>query len=585
MNLTTEELQNLSNLLLSVDDNNTRIAFGIMNSQQAFPAELFTETFVIYKLAEDNEIRNSAYHFLEKQARADIAPIIDTNIMLGQRGDVSPTEQTIRKNIDSYVAMSNGLLDGNKMALALYHKYGVGLNFLLKNLSNQLKINLLKSFITGTSFKLNHCALSKIPEELYAFTDLTAIDLSNNKIKTIPAKIKVFEKLESLLLSKNQLNKLNKALATIPNLKTLDISSNKFKEFPPVLAQLKKLEDLNIQELHYTMLGEVYPIPADFTQLKQLKKINSSDNYYSHSGNSISISLSDFPNFTTITSTEDAPLDLNPMNLAKYAYETNGHSEGVFYLFKHCQDRQLIARIIEEQYYDSNKKLLDLKESILDDLPPEIANYDIHHLDFNRSALGSKYYPVGVYSRYSEVPFKTKAEIDATFAVFEHFKTMQSVDLSSNCLLDLPSVLFNWKTLTRLDLRNNRLTTISDKIGNLQGLEYLDLFKNQLKELPASFKLLQNLKVLILGENALSEVPEEIGYLENLEELHFYNPHINLPTMEVEKNIPASFGLLKNLKKIRFYVNGMYYDKDNCKAAYQKRLEELLPDNCLIQLD
>jgi Leucine-rich repeat (LRR) protein len=585
MELTTEDLQNLSELLLSVDDDNTRIAFEIMNSQQAFPKELFTETFVIYKLSEDNEIRNSAYHFLQKQANADITAIFNTNIMLGQRGDVIPTEQTIRKNINSYVAMSNDQLDGNKMALALYHKYGVGLNFLLKNLSDQLKINLLKSFIIGTTFKLNNCSLSKIPEELYAFTNLTEIDLSHNKIKTISAKIKVFKKLESLIISKNQINKLNKVLATLPNLKKLDISSNKFKEFPPVLAKLERLEELNIYELHYTMLGEVYQVPDAFTQLKHLKKINSSGNSYSHMGNRIKISLSDFPNFSTVTSTGDAPLDLRPMHLAKYAYETNGHSEGVFYLFKYCQDRNLITRIIEEQYYDSNKKLLDLKNTILDDLPLEIANYDLHHLDFKHSCLGTQYYPAGLYSRYSEVPFKTKEEIDKLFAVFENFQTIQSVDLSFNCLVEVPSIVFKWDTLARLDLRNNRLTEIPDEIGNLQQLEYLDLFKNNLKELPSSFKSLQNLKVLILGYNALDKVPEEIGYLQNLEELHFYNPHMSLPSAEAAKNIPASFGLLKNLKKIRFYVNGMYYDKDNCKAAYLNRLQELLPDDCKIELD
>jgi len=60
---------------------------------------------------------------------------------------------------------------------------------------------------------------------------------------------------------------------------------------------------------------------------------------------------------------------------------------------------------------------------------------------------------------------------------------------------------------------------------------------------------------------------------------------MNLPTNQAKKNIPASFALLKNLKKIRFYVNGMYYDKDNCKVIYLRRLQELLPDGCKIELD
>ena len=51
MELTTEELQNLSELLLSVDDDNTRIAFGIMNGQQGAFKELLQKplSFINYQ--------------------------------------------------------------------------------------------------------------------------------------------------------------------------------------------------------------------------------------------------------------------------------------------------------------------------------------------------------------------------------------------------------------------------------------------------------------------------------------------------------------------------------------------------------
>lgn len=584
MKLSKEELQNLSNLLLSVDDNNTHIAFEIMNSQKTFPKELFTETFVVYKLTGNLTIKDYASDILYKQATQNITKIMTSNTLLGQRGNVTPTEKTIRKNITFYVDISNGQLDGEKMALALYNKYGVGLNYLLKNLSESLKVRLLKSFITGTSFKLTNCSLSKIPDELYAFTDLTEIDLSHNKIKTIPAKIKVFQKLESLNVSKNQINKLNKALASIPNLKRLNISSNKFKEFPPILSELKNLEELNIHELHYTMPGEVYKVPHAFTRLKSLKKITSSDYYY-HLGNHVNIALADFPNFTTISATGDTALDLTPLKLAEFAYENNGHSEGVFYLFKYSSDRTLISRIIEEQYYNAKEKLFDLKHSMLDDLPPEIANYDIKHLNFKQSRLGAKYYDVGIYSRYYEVPLKTQEELNQLFKVFENFSNIQSVDLSSNVLTSIPTVIFQWSDLKKLDLRDNKLEQIPENLDAWSNLEYLDLYQNKLTKLTKSFKSLQHLKTLILGENPLEKVPDEIGYLENLEELHFRNPHMNLPTDKAGDNIPESFQFLKNLKRINFYVNGMYYDKDGCKAAYKKRLEELLPSGCEITME
>jgi len=584
MQLTPEELENLSSLLLSTDDNNTQIAFEILDAQN-FPKELFTEAFVVFKLSNNEALKQKAAAFLYQQGSNSIFRVMRSDRRLTQKGQIVPTEQTIKKNIDTYVKMSAGELDGMKMALAMYYKYNVGLKYLLDRLPVHLKKDLLRTFITKTSFKLNDCALTTVPIELYDFLELTSIDLSNNRIKTIPTKIKTFLNLETLIVSGNKLTKLNKALIELPNLKYLDISNNKFSTFPSIICQLSQLEHLNIMDLNHLLLGEAISVPPEINQLKNIKTIIAcNDNSGSSQG--LVLDLRNFPNFTTLKSQNEKGLDLSPLQLAEYAYKQNGGSEGVLYLFKYSKNKALIKQIIEEQFYDSKQKLLDLKSTILLYLPPEIRDYEIEQINFSACFLGIEHYAFGTRNTHKNWALLQQLALDKLFSVLEDYSNIKTANLSSNRLAYIPSVVREWTKLTHLDLSHNALENIDDLLDNYINLEILHLRYNKLKELPKELEMLKKLRVLSLSDNIFNTVPAEIGALSSLEELKFNSclqTAYGKDTTIFE--IPDSWANLKRLKKIHFYESRMFHDQDNFRATYQKRLEELLPKSCEIYLE
>lgn len=583
MELSPEELKNLSSLLLSTDDNNTQIAFEILDAQ-TFPKELFTEAFVVFKLSGNEVLKNKAANFLYQQGISSIARIMNSDLRLAQKGQVVPTEQTIKKNIDTYVQMSSGELDGMKMALAMYNKYRVGLKYLLDRLPVDLKKELLKTFISGTTFKLNNCALTKIPTELYDFTELTEIDLSNNKIKTISAKIRAFKQLEYLNISNNSINKLNKALEELPHLKKLDISNNKFIEFPQVICNLKQLEYLNIVDLNHLLLGEAISIPPEFSQLKNIKEMSACNNN-SGSSQGLVIDLKDFPNFTTLKSNNDKGLDLRPLPLAKYAYEQNGRSEGLLYLIKHSKNSQLIRRIIEEQFYHADSKTLDLKQTILLNLPKELEYYDINHLNFSSCYLGIEHYSCGTKNTYRNWALLDQEALDSCFEILAKYSTIKTADLSRNRLAHLPTPMLQWKELRYLDLTHNALKDLSNIFHNYPNLETLHLGYNRLTSLPKDISELKALKVLTLSDNQFDHIPEEIGTLHALEELKFNSCLKTDYNRKTIFEIPDSWTALKNLKKIHFYESRLYHDHDNFRHVYLEQLRHLLPNDCEIYME
>lgn len=583
MALTSEELDNLSDLLLSVNDDNTEIAFEILSAQKTFPQELITEVFVVYKLTDNETLRDKALKFLV--AHDFSSSIITAGIHLKSYGKVVLSEKTIKKNINTYVEMSDGQLDGMKMGLAMYNKYKLGLNYLLDKLPENLNRKLLRSFVTGTSFQLTGCDLTKFPPLLYEFTELTSIDLSENKIKTVPAKIKVFQQLESLNVSNNSIGKLNNAVTKLPNLKKLDISHNSFTEFPEAVCGIKPLEELELHHLNILFIGETIPVPASFYELKNMKKLTLSKGNYGIS-QGIAENFFDYPSCSTIT--HPTGLNLNPLELAEYIYQQNGNSEGVLYLFQHSQDSQLIKKIIEEQFYDSATQTLNLQSTLFKKLPQELLEYEVTELNIDNCYLG-----VPFYKRTDKVNRRSvsliEKDLEEKLEVLASYKNIITADLGHNRFSTLPTAVLGWKGLKKLDLRNNQLTSLPTELGDLTELEELSLYENNFKHLPKCVLQLKNLKILSLAHNHLDDIPEELGQLENLKELYLNSACESRYGDADLFTIPASFKNLKKLKKFQFHESKISYSsskkEDDVKTHYQTRLEEVLPADCEIRLE
>lgn len=580
MPFSIEDIKHLSNLLLSKNNNNTQLAFELLEPYHV-PLELLSEVFIIYKLEEEESLQRKAFQILRNYNLPQLSLLMNSNLQLGHRNGLAPTEQTIKKNIERYAAMSGGYLNGLQMGLAMYHKYQVGLKYLLDHLPAKARKKLLSSFIQGTTFKLNHCALTKIPVDLYDWKDLTAIDLSHNKINTIPKKIQGFQQLKTFNISHNNITKLTEELKNLPQLKVLDVSNNKFKEFPSVLCELKQLEELNISRLNHLLLGEHIPVPSEFSQLPNIQKLRLSDSYTGYS-QGLPVNYSNFPNFKQVQSLTGEALDLNPLELAKTAYHQNGGSEGLLYLFAHSKDEKLLKQLIEDQFYEPKHKRLDLKSTMLIKLPPILQHYNILDLNLRGCYLGIKHYPIGSKNPYSKWALLDQEGINQVFESLSTQRAIRVADLSRNRLQYLPNALFNWSTLRSLDLSHNALEQLSEKVTTLQQLELLDLQHNQLKTLPKNLGQLQQLRWLDVSRNSLSHIPPILGTLSQLEELYFINA-LEKPLLSNHPIIiPESWRGLQALKAIHFYDDGL--KEKETAIAYKKRLQELLPKDCVIHL-
>ncbi len=578
MKLSQEEIENLSSLLLSADDANTKLGFAILNGR-AIPSSLLTELFVVYKMTPQKELREEALDLLQKLHVKPNDPILTSDIRLSSKKNVHPTEQTIKKNISRYVQMSSGKLDGLKLALAMYNKYGTGLNYLLDNLPMDLQKKLAERFIVNGHFSLQNCTLTKVPEVLYQFENLKGIDLSNNKLKTLPRKMKVFKELEVLNVSSNRLTKLGTYLKEFTKLRELNISSNNFKEFPSVVCEIQSLESLNIYKLRLLYVTERITIPDAFKNLKNMRHLTFCEGTYGYS-QGLAVHFSNYPNFSSISSKDGTPIDLLPHCMAERVYRENGKSEGVLFLFEQSDNTVLKKQIIEEQFYDPVEKKLDFKSTLLTKFPQELLDYEVEILNLSDCYLGIKEYQ----GRKGWVRHKEE-EMNQLLSVFSHFDTLQKVDLSKNNWSDFPKIVCNWTSVRSLDISQNKMEAIPDQIGQLSHLEILNLERNRLEELPTSIGNLEALKRLYLRSNHFRSFPKIIGQLTNLEELEISLLGNNNPN---NKGLEMPPECLSNLKKLqRIVIQRRYSIGEGAafKKEYKSVLQQLVPPGCEVVLE
>uniref|UniRef100_A0AC34GXB5 Calponin-homology (CH) domain-containing protein n=1 Tax=Panagrolaimus sp. ES5 TaxID=591445 RepID=A0AC34GXB5_9BILA len=126
-------------------------------------------------------------------------------------------------------------------------------------------------------------------------------------------------------------------------------------------------------------------------------------------------------------------------------------------------------------------------------------------------------------------------------------KSLSFLDLSGNHIQSIPPTLF-YLRLKVLLLGGNKITTIPREIRQLENcLLELDLSYNCLIELPSDITLLKTLRVLNLSNNELIDLPQEIGFMQirylNIQEncltalpLDFYNLAPYLINLKVNGN-------------------------------------------------
>lgn len=247
--LSAEELEQLSNLLLSNDDQNTHLAFEIMEGK-TWSATLLTELFVVCKLSGNDAFKQRAKAELER-LDPNMSKVLALKQKLSREGKNSSgaNEKTIAKNIHYYVTVSKNQLDGIKLAKALVQKYGHGYQYLLDTLKGDALIQYLSTFLQGNRFDFSKKGVTKLPKEIFNIPGIEAVeefDASGNKIATLPSQIGQLSQLKKLNLSSNNLKKVHKNIQKCTQLEWLDLSRNNFKHFPEEICGCATLQELHL---------------------------------------------------------------------------------------------------------------------------------------------------------------------------------------------------------------------------------------------------------------------------------------------------------------------------------------------------
>ncbi|MFK8007104.1 MAG: leucine-rich repeat domain-containing protein [Saprospiraceae bacterium] len=484
-----KEIANLSNLLLSPEDLNTQLAFSILENQE-FPLELITEVFAIYKVTSNKQLKQQAKSLLETHGSQELIWAMAMRYPLkGGSSGMAATEKTIKKNIIQYT--HNNELDGVKLAKALYQKIGFGATYLLTATPQAQRKEILKTFITGTSFQLNNKALTQFPHEIFDFPELTKIDLSGNKITSIPKQIEVFENLEVLNLADNKLKSIHKNLLKLRKLESLDISENDFtKAFPEIIFEMTQLKKLNIIRLRNNWIFH-QDLPESFFKMKNLEELYLSNGRYRT-----------YPNYPQIDKVIGSPINLDPLEIAYAAFE-QGDKHPISYLLKFGTS-ELILKVLNE-IYDSTNQSMTFSGIYLEHLPKEITQFKIKRLSINGCMLGA-YYGGGHNLSFDERVVEDKKRTAAISDLLE----LEYLDLSQNDLSEI-SDLSQLKKLKFLNLNTNKFIEFPEQYGLLENLEELYLLRTTesnsriigTRKIIEELQNLSKLKILKIGVSGL----------------------------------------------------------------------------------
>ena len=96
---------------------------------------------------------------------------------------------------------------------------------------------------------------------------------------------------------------------------------------------------------------------------------------------------------------------------------------------------------------------------------------------------------------------------------------IQSVDLSSNRLTEIPSSLCQCVRLESADFSGNVVRNVPTEIAALKFLRVLTLDRNLIFTLPPHLCRLRQLQILSVRSNKLVSIPDEISSLDQLQEL------------------------------------------------------------------
>ena len=144
------------------------------------------------------------------------------------------------------------------------------------------------------------------------------------------------------------------------------------------------------------------------------------------------------------------------------------------------------------------------------------------------------------------------------------------LDVSNNRLEQLEHAeLGRLQGLISLKLANNRLRSLPDYFGSFRSMRTLNISSNFLESFPAFLCDLEGLVDLDMSFNSISNLPDEIGKLKNLERFVITNNRLT-------GSLPTSFANLINLKEVDIRYNTLSSIEI---VAQLPKVEQILADH------
>lgn len=179
-------------------------------------------------------------------------------------------------------------------------------------------------------------------------------------------------------------------------------------------------------------------------------------------------------------------------------------------------------------------------------------------------------------------------------------KTLRTLELSDNRLLEIPPVIGQFSNLKTLSLNNNKLTHLPHELNNLVKLDTLLLSINSLQSFHlTSGNLFKNLKTITVAQNKLKEFPECLCTLPNVDAIDLSDNQIkeltsaniaSLSAIELNMNrnrlavLSSELAACKRLKVLRVEENCLPINMFSCRLLKESQIAVLAFDGNLFDM-
>jgi Leucine-rich repeat (LRR) protein len=120
-------------------------------------------------------------------------------------------------------------------------------------------------------------------------------------------------------------------------------------------------------------------------------------------------------------------------------------------------------------------------------------------------------------------------------SIYPYSRSIIHLDLSFNCLVELPDEIGTLCNLQSINVSCNKLQSIPHSIGRLRRLTSLKAEGNKLNNLPEELGSCISLKSIHLAENQINNLPESLGNCISLAMLDLQNNNLNSLPLTLSK--------------------------------------------------